>query len=109
MRSCAIATATPPFGGAVELRQHDARHAAGRHELAGLDETVLADGGVEHEQHLMRGARHLAADDATNLVELGHEIGARVEPARGVHEHDVAAAGLGGRHGVERHGGRVGA
>ena len=85
------------LGRAVELRQHDAVGAARRHELARLHEAVLADGRVEHEQHFVRRARHVAADDAADLVELGHEIRARVQPAGGVDDDDVAAARLGRR------------
>ena len=52
---------------------------------------VLADRRVEHEQHFLRRARHLARRDAPDLVELVHQVDARVQPAGGVDEDRIAA------------------
>ena len=44
-----------------------------------------------------------------NLLELLHQVGARVQPACGIHEDHVAAAGTARRERVEHDGGRIGA
>ena len=54
----------------------------------------------------MRRALDLARGDAPDLVELGHQVDARVQPAGGVDEHDVAAARLAGGDRVEDDGRR---
>ena len=51
----------------------------------------------------------LARRDAADLVELGHQVDARVQPAGGVDEDDVAAARLAGGDRVEHHRRRIGA
>src|SRR3989449_6119352 len=56
----------------IELRQHDAVHAGGTHELARLRHAVLADRRIEDEQHFLRRARHFARGDTADLVELVH-------------------------------------
>ena len=89
------------LGGAIELREDDAGDARDVHELARLREAVLPDRRVEHEQHFVRRSFDLARRDAPDLVELGHQVHARVEPAGGVDEHDVAPARLAGGERIE--------
>ena len=60
-------------------------------ELARLLHAVLTDRRVEHEQHLVRRARDLARRDAADLVELVHQVDARVQAAGGVDEDRIAA------------------
>ena len=74
------------LGRAIELGEHDAVHAGHGHELARLRQAVLSDGRVEHEQDLVRRALDFARGDAADLVELGHQVDARVQPAGGVDE-----------------------
>src|SRR6478672_10082034 len=52
----------PALGGPVELGEDDAGDVDDLAEDAGLDEAVLAGGGVEHEEHLGDGG--LLLDDA---------------------------------------------
>ena len=70
---------------------------------------VLADGPVEHEQRLVRRIRSPLLDDADDLLELVHEVVARVETARGIDDHDVRVARVCGIDRVERHRRRVAA
>ena len=50
---------------------------------------VLADRGVEHEQHGVRGFRVDLPHDADDLFELAHELGPVLQPAGRVHHHHV--------------------
>src|SRR5579884_811225 len=70
-----------PFCGAVELGQHDAGHPHGVEELAGLDETVLPGGGIEHEEHLGHLARG-AFGHPPDLLELLDQVHLGVEATR---------------------------
>ncbi len=97
------------FGGAVELGKDDAGDTGGFGEEPGLLQTVLAGGGIDDEQGLVRRAGHLALGRATHLVELFHEVGFRVEAAGGIDEHEVGLAGFGGGERVEKGGGRIAA
>ncbi len=49
------------------------------------------------------------ADDAVDLLQLAHQVRLRVQPAGGVHDQDVEAAGLRLLAGVVGHGGGVAA
>ena len=97
------------LGRAVELRQHDAVHAGDVHELARLAQAVLADRRVEHEQHFVRRARHLARGDAADLLELVHQVHLRVKPPCRIDENRIAPLRLARRDPVEHHGRRIGA
>src|SRR5207247_1603706 len=57
---------------AVELGHGEARHRHGPSEFARLLEGVLPQGGIEHEQHVMRGPRHQPAAHPRHLLELRH-------------------------------------
>ncbi|CDN45251.1 hypothetical protein BN871_GX_00030 [Paenibacillus sp. P22] len=99
----------PALGRAVELRQHEAGHAALLAEHLGLAERVLPCIGVENEQHLMRSARNLALDDAEDLVQLFHQVALVLQPARRVAQKDVRLALLGRLDGVIHDRRRIGA
>ena len=43
-------------------------------EFAGLGEAVLAGGGVENEEHVMRGAGDNFRGGALHFLELGHQV-----------------------------------
>ncbi len=97
------------LGGAVELGDDEAGDAEGGAELADLGESVLAGGGVEDKEDVVRCAGDLGGGDAANLGEFVHEILFGVEAAGGVDEDEVARAGAGGSDGVVNDGTGVGA
>ena len=85
-----MATATPPFAvpsSFVSTIAVDAGHA---HELARLRRPVLADRRVQHEQNLLRRPRDLARRNAPDLVQLVHQIHARVKTSGRVDENRIA-------------------
>src|SRR5262249_23256910 len=83
------------LGGAVELGADDAAAVRGLLELLGLGDGVLAAGGVEHQQHLVRSAVDLLGDDAVDLLQLAHEVSLGVQPAGGIDDQHVELARLG--------------
>src|SRR5580692_2898906 len=89
------------LGGAVEFSEHDAGDAGGLSEEARLLQAVLAGGGIDDEQHLMRRAFNLARGGARHFVELLHKARPGVEAAGGVDEEDVGGAGFGGGESVK--------
>ena len=95
------------LGGAVELGEDDAGDAGGLGEQTRLLQAVLAGGGVDDKQGLVRGAGDEARGGAAHLVELFHEVSFGVEAAGGVDEEDVGGAGLGGGAGVVERGGGI--
>ena len=78
------------FCAPVQFRQRDARHADRVAEQPCLNKTVLSRRRVDDEEGLVRRPLELACDDAPNLRELVHQVRLRVQPARGVDDHDVA-------------------
>ena len=84
-----IATTTPALGGAVELRQHDAGAVDRLGKVCRLADAVLAGGGVEHQQHLVRRLGDELADRGLNLRQLGHQVLLRLQPAGRVDDADV--------------------
>ncbi len=80
------------FRCAVEFGQDDAGDAGVAPEFAGLIEAVLAGGGVEDEQHVVRRAGNYFGGGAFHFVQLGHQIGFGVQAAGGVHDDDIGAA-----------------
>ena len=56
----------------------------------------------------MGGARDLPPGHAVHLAQLGHEVGLGMEPARGVDQHDVVAAGHRHAQAVGEDGGGIG-
>ena len=77
--------------------------------ILGLADGVLAGGGVEDEQHFVRGAGHALLDDAADLGQLAHQVVLGVQAAGGVDDQDVDVARDGGIAGVEGDGGGVAA
>ena len=78
------------LGGAVQLGQHHAGDVDDLGEHPGLHQSVLSDGRVEHQQHLVD--RRLLLHDALDLAQLVHQAGLGVQPAGGVdHDHVDAA------------------
>src|SRR5579884_2046939 len=91
---------------AIELRQHDAGDVDRLGELARLDQPVLTGRRVDHEQDLLqRAGRPL--DDAPELLQLLHQVDLRVEPPRGVDEHEVGVTARRRAHRVEHDRARV--
>src|SRR5688500_5492097 len=78
----------------VELGQHDAVDAGHVHELACLTQSILTNRGVEHEEYLVRRARHFARSDAANFFELVHQIHLRMKASGRIDEDWIASLGL---------------
>ena len=95
------------LGGAVQLGKDDAGDTSGLLKLLGLDEAVLAGGGVQHQQSLPGTVGQFPVNDAGDLVELVHQVLLVVQPPGGVHQHRVHPSGLGRAHGIVHHGGGV--
>ena len=85
----------PALRGRVELRQHDAGQPDGLVERLRLGEAVLAGRRIEHEERLGLGAGQALVDDPADLRQLVHQVRLRVEPAGGVGDDEVGAAGDG--------------
>ena len=82
------------LGGAIELGEHDTGDASDVRELPCLGEAVLPDRRIEDEQNFVWRAFCRAPGDATNLLELAHQVRSCVQAAGGVHEDRIAAAAL---------------
>ena len=95
------------LGRAVELGEDDAGDVDGLAEQLGLADAVLARGGVDGHQRLVRRVGHLLGDDAADLGQLGHQVGLGVQAAGGVDDHDVDALLAAAGDGVERDGAGV--
>src|SRR5450759_5201949 len=76
--------------GSVELGEHDAGDVDHLGELTSLGEAVLADGGVENEQHL--GDRGDLLDDPLHLAQLIHQARLGVQSPSRIDEDHVRAA-----------------
>src|SRR5688572_12231380 len=59
---------------AVELGEHDASATGSFGKSLGLADRVLARGGVEHKQYLVRSVRNQLGNYAANLREFAHQI-----------------------------------
>ena len=77
--------------GAVELGQHDARHAERFVEQARLLERILSLARVEHQQHFVRRALVDAAHHALHLLQFVHQVRLRVQATCGVGQQHVDA------------------
>src|SRR5580692_1031371 len=97
------------FGGAIELGENDAGDTDAGGELASLGQTVLSRGGVENEQDVVRRAGNNFGGGALHFFEFLHEIGFGVQAAGGVDDDGVGGTRFGCGHGVEDHGGGIGA
>ena len=106
---CLMPKMAPPLAVPSSLARMMPVHCDRLLEHLGLGDGVLAGGGVEDQQHLVRRPSMLLADHAVDLLQLAHQVGLRVQPAGGVHDQHVEAAGLGLFAGVVGHAGRVAA
>ena len=97
------------LGGAVELGDHQAGDADPFVKLLGLGHRVLADGAVEHQQHLVRRPGVQARQHAFDLLELVHEMHLGVQTPGGVRDQDIDVARLRGLQAVVDHRGGLGA
>ena len=97
------------FGRAVEFGDRERRHANGALELAHLGERVLADAGVQHQQHLVRRALVQPAHDPFDFLQLLHQPALGLKAPGGVRQHHVHFPRQRRLHGVENDGGAVGA
>ena len=99
----------PGLRGAVQLGHRKAGDADRLVELGHLGEGVLADAGIEHQQHFVGGSGVQAAHHALDLAQFVHQAGLGLQAAGRVRQHDVDAPRLGGGDRVEDHRGAVGA
>ena len=106
--SWAMAMTMPPLAVPSSLVRTMPVMPGGLLELLGLDQAVLAGGGVQHQQGLPVAAGQLPVDDPADLVQLVHQVLLVVQPSGGVDQDHVGPPGLGGGQGVEDHGGGVG-
>src|ERR1700722_12192666 len=83
--------------GAIELGHDEAGDADDLAENLDLRQRVLADGGVEHEQHGMRRRRLDLLHHPHHLFQLAHQFGTVLQTAGGVDQRHVDAL-LFGRH-----------
>jgi len=95
------------FAGAVELGHDEAGERDGLVEFARLVQRIHAGAAIEYQQHFVRRAGQLLADDAVELVQLLHEVVLGVQAAGGVDEQVIRMAGLRGGDGIVRHGGGI--
>ena len=68
-----------------------------------LSDRVLPDGTVEDEHRFVRRVRPALLDDAHDLLELVHQVVARVQTTGGVDDDDIGIARMRGVDRVERH------
>ena len=92
------------LGRAVELGQQQAGAAHGVGEMPGLADAVLAGGGVEDQEHFVRGVGDLLAQHAMDLGQLLHQALLGLQAAGRVDDADVGAglAGPGRPHNAPR-------
>ena len=77
------------LGRAVQLGQNNAGYTESFVEQAGLLQGVLPLAGVEDEQYFVRSARIDPAHHALHLLQLLHQVGLRMQSARGVGEQHI--------------------
>ena len=78
-------------------------------ELARLLQAVLAGGGVEHQQHLVRRAGNHLLGGAAHLLQLRHQVLFGLQAAGGVDDDVIHAARAGRLQRVEQHGAGIAA
>src|SRR5215469_6015417 len=77
------------FRGTVELGENDAGDSGVAPELARLVQAVLAGGGVEDEQYVMRSARHNLRGGALHFFELSHQVRFCVKASGGIDDDHI--------------------
>ncbi len=95
------------LGGAVELGEHEARDLDGLVEGFDLLHGVLADAGIEHQQHFMRAGGVGFLDHAPYFGDFFHQVQLRGQTAGGVGQHHIDVARARGADGIEYDGGRI--
>ncbi len=103
LRSCAMATATPPLAVPSSLvRTMPVTPAAAVNSRAWV--TPFCPTVASSTSSVSCGAPGISRDgDAADLLELAHQVGARVQAAGGVDQDRIAAAGPAGLQRVEDH------
>ncbi len=86
---------------AVEFGHHQPGDARRLAEGVHLQHGVLADGRVEHQQHGVRRPWVGLLHDAHDFLEFGHEFGAVLQTAGGVHQQNIGVLLARGADGVE--------
>ena len=72
-----------------------------------LGDGILAGGGVEHQQHVVRRRGVDLAEDANDLLKLGHQLGLVLQAAGRIDHQDISALGFRPGQRVEGEAGRV--
>ena len=106
---CAMASTTPPLAVPSSLVTTRPVTPSPLLNSLGLRDRVLADGAVEHQQHLVRRAGIEPRQHALDLLELVHQMSLGVQPPRGVGDQDVDVARARGLQAIEDDGGGLGA
>src|SRR5579862_1461336 len=83
---------SPALGAAVQLGQHEAGQGQRGGEPLRLRQGGLPEGGVEHEQRLVRRPLLCPSGHPCDLRELLQQVVLRLQAPRGVDEHHVVAA-----------------
>ena len=96
-----------PFSRAIEFGQDDAGALDRFGKHLGLRDGVLTIRGIEDEEDLVRGAFDLPADDSMDLFQFAHEVSLCVQPAGGIDNDDIEAAGFGLLAGIVGDAGRI--
>ena len=81
--------------GAVQLGHHKAGHVADLAEHLHLVQRVLPCRGVQHQQCVVRRGFVFLANDADDLGQLFHQVGAVLQPPGRVDHQEIGAIGLG--------------
>jgi len=94
---------------AVELGHGKTGHAGHVAEHLYLGERVLADGGIEHEQHRVRSGRIDLLHHAHHLFKLVHQHRLVLQPSCGIHQEEIDLFAARLAQGIEGEAGRIGA
>ena len=82
------------FGSAVEFCYGESVDFGGGHKLAGLFESVLTGGTVEHQKNLLRSIGHYTLHNILYLCQLLHQADLVVEPAGRIYNDYIGALRL---------------
>ena len=104
-----MATTTPPLAVPSSLVKHNAGDASRLREQPRLLQSVLAGGGVHHQQRLVRSAGDEALRGAAHLLQLRHQVALGVQSPGGIDDHVVDVSCLGGLQRIEQHRRRIAA
>ena len=65
-------------------------------KLLCLDQSILARGGIQNEQHLVRRGMNALFADAIHFFQLAHQVELGVQPTSRVNNKQIVATGAGG-------------